>query len=59
MADETETKSDTAAAPTPPRRRAPRTTSKAKAFQRPEPKELVGCPAGLVAAYARTQGGVA
>ncbi len=35
------------------------TTSKAKAFQRPEPKELVGCPAGLVAAYARTQGGVA
>ena len=33
MADETETKSDTAAAPTPPRRRAPRTTSKAKATE--------------------------
>jgi allantoin racemase len=29
------------------------TTSKTKAFLRPEPKELVACPGSLVAAYAR------
>lgn len=30
-------------------------TSKAKAFKAPEPKELVGCPASLVAAWARAE----
>ena len=31
------------------------TTSRAKAFMRPEPKELVACPAPLIAAYVRRE----